>query len=609
MKRCFTPIAGVFLFFLSLCAVSAAHAQDTASAAGGSAAAVQSILDLLREKRIISADEAAALGRDSGNGQASGRELQGLVDLLKQKGVLGSDDLAVLARDQAGSTASAGKMKLPSEDRGFVKILRERWVKNRNRAADFDELAAENGDAEDLIGRMRVMGAISAREAEELDRLYRDTYLSGAVSTVMAAKEKEYLERIRKNVAWELDEKIQNKFKEQWTQNIRLSGDFRLRYEGEFFDENNGEIGRIDKPGEPANSTIDRHLLRIRGRIGVDAKVADDFAVGIGLATGSTSNPVSTNQTLGDSFNKKTITLDKALLKWSPAPSFTAWGGRHPNPWFYSDLVWDADVNFDGVTLQYTPQLSDAWSVFVNAGAYPLQEVELSQHDKWLFGGQLGVKYRRWDRLTAKLAVAYYDFENTVGVPNGFVGDTTNDFTAPQFQQKGNTLSAISRDLQGNPTKLGYAAAYKELNITGSLDIGVWDPVHIVLLADYVDNLGFDKQQVDARAGAGTATGADVKKQTVGYQLGVTVGYPKLQEFGDWNVMLAYKYLEPDAVMDAFTDSDFHLGGTNAKGWIAGADLGLAKNVWLSTKWLTANEISGPPLAIDVFQFNVNAKF
>jgi hypothetical protein len=62
-------------------------------------------------------------------------------------------------------------------------------------------------------------------------------------------------------------------------------------------------------------------------------------------------------------------------------------------------------------------------------------------------------------------------------------------------------------------------------------------------------------------------------------------------------------------VVDAFTDPDFHLGGTNAKGWVLGTDLGLLKNTWLTVRWLTADEISGPPLAIDVLQVDVNARF
>jgi hypothetical protein len=100
-----------------------------------------------------------------------------------------------------------------------------------------------------------------------------------------------------------------------------------------------------------------------------------------------------------------------------------------------------------------------------------------------------------------------------------------------------------------------------------------------------------------------------VPKQTIGYQLGVTVGYPAVRNFAEWKALLFYKYLQSDAVMDAYADQDFHLGGTNAKGWIIGADFGLTRNVWLTTRWYTANEISGPPLAIDVFHLDLNARF
>jgi Putative porin len=62
-------------------------------------------------------------------------------------------------------------------------------------------------------------------------------------------------------------------------------------------------------------------------------------------------------------------------------------------------------------------------------------------------------------------------------------------------------------------------------------------------------------------------------------------------------------------VLDAFTESDFHLGGTDAKGYRLSAKYGLSKNVWLRGNWLSATEIDGPPLAIDVFQFDLNAKF
>ncbi len=93
----------------------------------------------------------------------------------------------------------------------------------------------------------------------------------------------------------------------------------------------------------------------------------------------------------------------------------------------------------------------------------------------------------------------------------------------------------------------------------------------------------------------------------------MSIGRPAIETFdkwkAPWKVFLYYKYLEADAVVDAFTDSDFHLGGTNTKGWILGTEFGLMKNTWLTLRWLTADEIEGPPLAIDVLQVDLNASY
>jgi hypothetical protein len=238
--------------------------------------------------------------------------------------------------------------------------------------------------------------------------------------------------------------------------------------------------------------------------------------------------------------------------------------------------------------------------MFLTGGAFPIQEIDLSNHDKWLLAGQLGVRYQDEKQLTATLAVAFYDFENVTGTANDPSYPNAKDFTAPLFQQKGNTLFDI------DPTtaiKTAYAVEYRELNIGGSLDLGFWDPLRVVLTGDYVNNIGYDSAWVNS------LTGHDVKKETEGYQFGISVGYPDTRDYGQWKVLANYKYLEADSVMDAFAESDFHLGGTNAKGWVFGGDLGVGKNVWLSTRWITTNEISGPPLAIDVFQFNIHARF
>ena len=198
------------------------------------------------------------------------------------------------------------------------------------------------------------------------------------------------------------------------------------------------------------------------------------------------------------------------------------------------------------------------------------------------------------------IGAAYYSYSNITGVPNNTAVAGTTNWSSPLFQQTGNTLFYVDPN---NGLNVGLASKFKELNITGNIDVGFWDPVHVILLGDYVKNLGFNSSNVSQ------LVGSTVTNNTVGYQIGLTVGYPVTEKFGQWNASLNYKYLGGDAVVDAFTDSDFHLGGTNAKGWVLGGQFGLAKNYWLRLRWLTADQIAGPPLAIDVLQLDLNAKF
>jgi len=278
-----------------------------------------------------------------------------------------------------------------------------------------------------------------------------------------------------------------------------------------------------------------------------------------------------------------------------------------PNPWFSTDLVWSPNLNFEGLALQVTQPVSETITPFLTIGAFPLQQIDqasqsgFSQHSKWLYAGQVGVERKEPKAISTKFGAAYYDFYNIKGVPND-LGDNNNDWTAPLFVQKGNTMFDINAANTNGYWLSGLASEFKELNVTGTIDIGFWDPFHIIFLGDYVKNLGYDKAAVDQVA-------PDQPVGIEGYQFGLSLGHPVVQDAGQWKAYWYYKRLGANAVVDAFTDSDFHLGGTNAKGWIMGSDIGLGKNFWLGLKWMTANEVSGPPLAIDVLQIDLNAKF
>jgi hypothetical protein len=51
------------------------------------------------------------------------------------------------------------------------------------------------------------------------------------------------------------------------------------------------------------------------------------------------------------------------------------------------------------------------------------------------------------------------------------------------------------------------------------------------------------------------------------------------------------------------------MGGTNAKGYYVFGNFAFYKNTWASLRWFSANQVYGPPLAIDVLQLELNAAF
>jgi hypothetical protein len=546
----------------------------------------------------------------------------------RRPGGTGSDDTAASDNVQSGGKVPFvyGEVTETIDALADQGIIGERETDELKGRADLlnsgSKLDPVSGKRQRPVGKGQIPYRRTTVEVDEIkDSLkfltYQGVMTRGESADAFARFEKKYptdqlAENITDELAWEVRNEVAQKMDKvaelekrdarlpEWLERINIGGDLRLRYERDFFDKNNGDFLDPSNPTQLLNSHKDQNFVKIRARLNLIAKVTDNVQAGIGLATGNTNNPVSTNATLGTSLNKQNFLLDLAYLEWKPTSDLTFWGGRFRNPWFFTDLVWDPDINFDGIAFTYRPKLSDSSALFLTGGAFPIQSMSLTSNSKWLYAGQLGARVKPVDKLTATLGVAFYDYEHTVGIVNDPANPGATDWTAPQFQQKGNTLM----DIDPSPAiKTAYASAFRELNVTGSLDLGFWDPTHIIITADYVNNLGFNKNDVDER------TGVDVREETVGYQFGVAVGYPTVRKFAEWKAFLYYKHLESDAVMDAFTDSDFHLGGTNAKGWILGGEFGLAKNVWLCAKWFSTNEISGPPFAIDTFFLDLNAKF
>jgi hypothetical protein len=201
---------------------------------------------------------------------------------------------------------------------------------------------------------------------------------------------------------------------------------------------------------------------------------------------------------------------------------------------------------------------------------------------------QIGVKDNR-----LKLAAALYKFQGIEGLREpGLNNDSPNRWEySTNYRQRGNTLFALTDSTNSsvnNPT-WGLASSFDELDLNAQLDLAQFDPVHVRLNANLVKNLGFDRAKINARLGGLPYSFTDGKDY--GYLLRAQIGSPTLDKLGDWNASLAYRYLGSDAVLDAFTDSDFGLGGTNTKGFILGGAYGLAKNTSLRVKLMSATLI------------------
>src|SRR5437660_2596562 len=123
------------------------------------------------------------------------------------------------------------------------------------------------------------------------------------------------------------------------TGRFRFSGDVRLRFEN-----------------YTQNGTQDRNRVRVRVRLGLEGKLNEDFLGGVALATGSQGDPTTTNETLTNVFDRKTIALDKAFITYNPGPHkwLSLTGGKFPYLWQRTSVTGDPDLNPEGFDQKFS---------------------------------------------------------------------------------------------------------------------------------------------------------------------------------------------------------------------------------------------------------------
>ncbi len=322
-------------------------------------------------------------------------------------------------------------------------------------------------------------------------------------------------------------EKTTDKIK--WAEKIKVKGDFRFRHESFWREHEN-----------------DRHRQRIRARLGLLAKINDTVDTGLWIVTGS-DEPVSTNQTLDDGFSTKGIQLDQAYFDWHPleGTKFKVLGGKFKNPFFRpgkTELLWDGDLRPEGIAIKY-----DSGVIFTNVGAFIVEE-RSSDAESRLYGSQLGAKMAMNQDTYLKAGIGYFYFSNT---DEETFFDSSDGF--------GNTIA----------TNGAYLYDFEEVELFTEIGFKAMG-LPMKLFADYVVNTEVDGKGHDGELDP------NGKDEDEAYLVGFQVG--KAKKPGEWKFKYSYRDVEKDAVIGAYTDSDFIGGGTDGQGHEFGFGYKIAKN-------------------------------
>jgi cell division septum initiation protein DivIVA len=166
---------------------------------------------------------------------------------------------------------------------------------------------------------------------------------------------------------------------------MELYGDLRLRYE---YRGGRTDDTPVASPGPGVAGTNDwqeRERERYRLRLGLRGTFLDDWFFGLRLETNA--NARSTNVTFGDDTasntpggggpfekNSDTIYVGQAYGGYKGFPGFTFTGGRMANPLVTTLMVWDPDINPEG--------LAEQWKHTFKFGGGPLSPPSYSKDGK-----------------------------------------------------------------------------------------------------------------------------------------------------------------------------------------------------------------------------------
>ena len=358
-----------------------------------------------------------------------------------------------------------------------------------------------------------------------------------------------------------------------WVQTLKFRGDVRLRYQ---FNDNE-------------NKRFNQHRGRYRLRFFVDAKVNDQVYTGFGFASGNSADPRSTNQTFTDNYAKKSLWIDYVFAEYNVSESLAFTAGRTKNPlWLTSDMLWDTDINTEGLSARVSCPLNYNWQLFGNFGYMVLGESAAKAQDPAMLFAQPGASWRDNDGVyDFRAGAAVYGFNHLKGH-----SALVNRPSVADGYQAANTLA-------GGKYKYSYNSISPELEVNAN----ILNPVAVPLLGYFGYNISY------AGLFGNYLRAFDRGRDNIGWIAGFKLGQRKVEDAWQWQLRYSLRRLEKDAWLDNYPDSDFYGGSVNVKGHEVLLTLGLLRDFAVDLDYYDAKPVSGALKRERVFQTDINLKF
>ncbi len=365
-----------------------------------------------------------------------------------------------------------------------------------------------------------------------------------------------------------------------------FSGDFRLRDEPFF--------------GGPASGSLDRHRLRLRARLNMNARLNEDISGGITLSAGHIEDPITINQDLDQFFTRKPFQIDRAFLAYTPHQfhPLNVTVGKFAYPWYHTELTWDNDLSVEGVaqTLNFSFEKSSllkrlavvsfalpfAQTTGINFN-FPPGYADHSIHQSVVYGGQVQSEWQLAGWLKFGAYSAFYDWHNadpialSLNTPNpASPGRGTLRLSGSNVQnsmtvwtQSTAVPAAMGGAILVNTSIVNaqFASKFALFDNIARFDISTKSPLWpVTVIADFVQNTKACANLVNFFApppapGATVAASASAPcnpHDRQGYWLEARAG--RLSEAHDWQFAYTRMFIEREAVLSAFNYSDIRQG-------------------------------------------------